>query len=52
MNNENYKLSADLHRRHVEFQEGDYVMIRITLERYLQGIAKKLQACSAGPTKF
>ena len=32
-NNVQYKSYADLHHRHLEFNEGDYVMIRIRPER-------------------
>lgn len=32
MSNEYYKQSVDLHRRHREFQIGDYVMVRFCLE--------------------
>ena len=46
-----YKIHADTHRRHAEFQVGDYVMIRIQAERFPSGPVKKLQARSAGPFK-
>ncbi|GFS39599.1 hypothetical protein Acr_00g0063910 [Actinidia rufa] len=42
---------TDSCRRHSEFQVGDYVMVRIRLERYPSGIARKLCARSAGPFK-
>lgn len=35
--NAQYKLQADLHRRHNEFNVGDYVMIRIRPERFPSG---------------
>ncbi|CAA3008078.1 DNA RNA polymerases superfamily [Olea europaea subsp. europaea] len=50
--NAQYKLQADLHKRHIEFHVGDYVMVRIRPERCLHGPASKLQARSAGPFKI
>ena len=41
-----HKIHADTHRRHTEFQVGDYVMIRIQPERFPSGTIKKLQARS------
>jgi len=49
--NAQYKLQADLHRQHNEFNVGDYVMIRIRPERFSSGANRKLHACSAGPFK-
>ena len=49
--NTQYKLQADLHRRHNEFNVGDYVMIRIRPERFSSGANRKLHARSAGPFK-
>ena len=49
--NAQYKLQADLHRRHNEFNVGDYVMIRIRPERFPSGANRKLHARSAGPFK-
>ncbi|GFZ19564.1 hypothetical protein Acr_28g0002690 [Actinidia rufa] len=46
-----YKFQADSRRRHAEFQVGDYVMVRIRLEWYPSGTARKLCARSAGPFK-
>ena len=46
-----YKTQANLHRHHLDFDVGDYVMIRIRPERYPSGTIKKLQARSAGPFK-
>lgn len=51
LHNESYKMVADVHRRHVEFNIGDYVMVRIRPERFPPRTAKKLQARSAGPFK-
>ena len=50
--NAHYKSHVDLHPRHIEFNEGDYVMIRIWPERFLPGTIKKLHARSAGPYKI
>uniref|UniRef100_A0A2N9FGZ1 RNA-directed DNA polymerase n=1 Tax=Fagus sylvatica TaxID=28930 RepID=A0A2N9FGZ1_FAGSY len=47
-----YKIHADTRRRHMEFQVGDYVMIRIRPERFPSRSVKKLQARSAGPFKI
>uniref|UniRef100_A0A2N9GGF1 RNA-directed DNA polymerase n=1 Tax=Fagus sylvatica TaxID=28930 RepID=A0A2N9GGF1_FAGSY len=47
-----YKIHADTRRRHMEFQVGDYVMIRIRPERFPSVSVKKLQARSAGPFKI
>jgi hypothetical protein len=52
VSNASYKLRADLHKRQVEFNIGDYVMIRIRPERRPPGSASKLQARSAGPFKM
>jgi len=45
--NVQYKLQAYLHRRHHEFNVGDYVMIRIKPERFPSGTNRKLHARSA-----
>jgi hypothetical protein len=47
-----YKIHADTRQRHMEFQVGDYVMIRVRLERFPSGSIKKLQARSVGPFKI
>jgi len=49
--NAQYKLQADLHRRHNEFNMGDYVMIQIRPEWFPSGASRKLHARSAGPFK-
>jgi len=46
------KSYADLHRRHLEFKEVDYVMIRIRPERFPPGAVKKLTIRSATPFKI
>ena len=51
VSNSQYKIHADVHRCHVEFQIEDYVMIWIRPERFPFGIVKKLQAPSAGSVK-
>ena len=52
--NAQYKSYAELHRscRHLEFNEGDYVMIWIRPKRFPPGAIKKLTARSAGPFKI
>ena len=49
--NAQYKLQVDLHRRHNEFNVGDYVMIQIRPEQFSSGTNQKLHACSARPFK-
>jgi len=49
---ESYKRAADIHKHHVEFQEGDLVMIRIRPERFAKGTYHKLHHRSAGPFKI
>jgi hypothetical protein len=43
---------VDPHRRHVEFQVGDLVMVWIRLERFPHGTVHKLHHRSAGPCKI
>jgi len=50
--NTHYKSYTDLHHRHLEFNEGDYVMIRIRPERFPPGAVKKLTSCGVGPFKI
>uniref|UniRef100_A0A2N9H1I9 Reverse transcriptase n=1 Tax=Fagus sylvatica TaxID=28930 RepID=A0A2N9H1I9_FAGSY len=50
--NSQYKIHADIHQRHMEFQVGDYVMIRIRPERFPSRSVKKLQVRSARPFKI
>lgn len=52
MHNGSDKTPADVHCSHVEFNIGDYVMIRARQEWILQGAAKKLHAHSACPFKI
>lgn len=49
LSNEKYKISADLHRRHQEFHEGDYVMVRVALERFPEHAVRNLHARSIDP---
>ena len=51
-NNAHYKSYADLHRRHLEFNESDYVMIRILPDQFPPWTAKKLNDRSADPHKI
>ena len=51
-NNAHYKSYVDLHRRHLEFNKGDYIMIQIRPERFSPGTIKKLYARSVGLFKF
>ena len=34
ISNENYKEAANAHRRYIQFQEGDLVMVPLRLERF------------------
>ena len=47
-----YKHSADKHKRIKNFAEGDYVMIRLQLERFSPGTLKKLHIYGTGPFKI
>jgi len=47
-----YKSHADLHRKHLKFNEGDYVMIQIRPKQFSTGTVKKLNAHSVGPYKI
>ena len=47
--NDKYKLRADVRKGFKIFNVGDYVMIRIRLERFPPETLKTLHACSAGP---
>ena len=49
LSNEEYKLAVDVHRRSKEFNVGDYVMVRIRLERIPKTFSKKLYARAMGP---
>ena len=44
-----YKNLADKHRCVQNFEIGDYVMVRLSPERFPSGASQKLQAHSAGP---
>ena len=50
--NAHYKFHVDLHCMHLEFNEGDYFMIRIWPKRFLSGTIKKLHTPSASPYKI
>ena len=47
--NKNYKETANAHRRYIQFQEGDLVMIRLRPERFHPSTYQKLQAKKTGP---
>ena len=47
--NEEYKLAVDVHRSSKEFNVGEYVMVRIRLERIPKRFSKKLYAGAMGP---
>ncbi|KAM2088669.1 hypothetical protein ACFX1T_032717 [Malus domestica] len=49
MHTDSYQLAANAHRRHQEFQHGDFVMVRICPERFPKQSFKKLHARSMGP---
>jgi hypothetical protein len=46
--NNQYKIQADSRQCHLEFDVGDYVMIRIRHERFPSGSVKTLHARSPG----
>jgi len=49
--NESYKYMADSRKRLKEFDEGDFIMIRLRPEWFPPGTIKKLHAHSSGPYK-
>ena len=51
-NNAHYKFNVDLQRMHLEFNEGDFVMIRIRPERFSLETIKKLHARNTCPYKI
>ena len=51
VSNAQYKLQADLHRRHNEFNMEDYVMIQIRSKRFPSETNRKLHAHSVRPFK-
>ena len=52
LSNQVYKYLAYFYRRVKEFNEGDYVMIRIRPERFSSGTVQKLNARGVGPFKI
>jgi hypothetical protein len=42
---EKYKQQAKLHRRHVAFEAGDLVLVRLCSERFPRGTFHKLHHC-------
>jgi hypothetical protein len=51
LNANSYKAAVDPHRRHVEFQVGDLVMVQICPEHFPRGVVHKLHHRSVGPCK-
>jgi hypothetical protein len=49
---EKYKKHADLHRRPVSFEIGDFVLVRLRPERFPRGTFYKLHHRRAGPFKI
>lgn len=49
LSNDKYELAADAHRRHREFNEGDYVLVRVNPEHFPKDSVKKLHARTIGP---
>ena len=49
LSNEEYKLTADMHRRSKEFNVGDYDMVHIHLERIPKMFSKKTLCKTHGP---
>jgi hypothetical protein len=52
LHNDSYKLRVDSHKRHVEFQPGDLVLIHLRPERFPKGSVHKLHPRRAGPFKI
>ena len=52
MSNETYKLTVDVHRRNQNFNEHDYVMVRVRFEHYPKYSFKKLHARASGPFRI
>jgi hypothetical protein len=52
LSSEKYKQRVDLHRRSVELQPGDSVLIRLRPERFPKGSFQKLHHRRAGPFKI
>ena len=51
-NNLKYKTLADAHKIFQEFKLGDYVMVKMSPERFPQGSNRKLSARTTGPFKI
>ncbi|BBH03402.1 hypothetical protein Prudu_014267 [Prunus dulcis] len=52
LSTDTYQLAANTHRRSQNFQEGDYVMVRVCPERFPKHSFKKLHARSMGPYRI
>ncbi|KAL6211490.1 hypothetical protein ACLB2K_016715 [Fragaria x ananassa] len=50
--NAKYKQAADVKRRHVEFEVGDFVWVVLTKDRFLVGEYNKLAARKVGPVEI
>ena len=49
ISNENYKEATNAHRRYIQFQDGDLVMVRIRPKRFPSSTYQKLQPNRMGP---
>ncbi|XP_038683092.1 uncharacterized protein LOC119983499 [Tripterygium wilfordii] len=49
LSNDKYQQHANLHRRHEELQDGDWVLVRLRAERFSAGAYHKLHARRARP---
>lgn len=52
LHNEDYKLAANVHRRYVAFNEGDYIMVCARPEHFPKHAFKKLYARVVGPYRI
>jgi hypothetical protein len=47
-----YKASTDKKRRAVEFEEGDFMLVILSKDRFPMGEYNKLAACKVGPVEI
>ncbi|KAJ0969778.1 hypothetical protein J5N97_022655 [Dioscorea zingiberensis] len=52
LSNASYKFAVDTHRRTKDFNEGDYVLVRVLSERFPPHSFKKLHARAIGPYRI